>query len=282
MGSSGTKSKRINIKEAYKNDGKENKLYNINSRYILKHLMGYLSQKKLLQMIRYNKKIQNIMNIGLINYEEYSQIEIELNLLPIKKGMKESFIYDSTYKYCHSYYHIYFDDNKKEIKRNYYTIKDKFNKIRIIIDYNEDNFRCLFCSCHCIKSIKFKNFKRNNITSMYEMFYNCTSLESIDFYDFNTGNVTNMEEMFYNCSSLKELNLSKFNTSNVTDMSHMFYNCSSLKKLDLSNFNTNNVTDMSYMFRGCSSLKELNLNNFNTNNVTNMSCMFSGSLEDLI
>ena len=252
MGSSGTKSKRINIKEAYKNDGKENKLYNINSRYILKHLMGLLSQKKLLQMIRYNKKIQNIMNIGLINYKEYSQIEIELNLFPIEKGKKETFIDDTTYKYCNSYYHIYFDDNKKEIKRNYCTSKDKFSKIRIIIDSTKDSFCCLFSHCHCIKSIRFKNFKRNNITSMYEMFYYCTKLESIDFYDFNSDNVKNMEKMFSECSSLKELNLNNFNTNNVTNMKEMFYNCSSLKVLNIKNFNTNNVTNMNKMFYGCS------------------------------
>ena len=86
MGACDSKTKRINIREAYKNDGKENKLYNINSQYILRHLMGYLSQKKLLQMIRYNKKIQNSINIGLNDYKEYSQIELELNLFPIEIG----------------------------------------------------------------------------------------------------------------------------------------------------------------------------------------------------
>ena len=117
------------------------------------------------------------------------------------------------------YYHIYFNDDKEEIKNKYkiYTedgmIKheyyideeDKVTKIKIIIDYQVKSFNGLFSVCKCIESIRFKKFYRNNIT----------------------------------------------------DMSHMFQGCFSLKELNLNNFNTNNVTNMSYMFRGC--LDELKL-----------------------
>ena len=94
------------------------------------------------------------------------------------------------------YYHIYFNDNKKEIKRNYLDGNDNVSKIKIIIDYQVKSFEQLFYYCKCIEYIYFKKFYRNNIFDM--------------------------EGMFYECSSLKELNLSNFNTNNVTDMGRMF------------------------------------------------------------
>ena len=139
------------------------------------------------------------------------------------------------------YFHIYFDDNKEEVKRKYYSElnnRDEVSKIKIIIDYQVKSFQDLFKYCGSVESINFKK-------------------------------------------SFKEINLSNFNTDNVTDMSLMFYNCSSLKELNLSKFNTNKVTDMYCMFNGCKSLKELNLSNFNTNNVKNMSKMFSFCSDEL-
>ena len=74
------------------------------------------------------------------------------------------------------YYHIYFNDNKEEIK-NKYKIKeengmikheyyihqeDKVTKIKIIIDYQVKSFKGLFCDSNCIESILFKKFYRNN------------------------------------------------------------------------------------------------------------------------
>ena len=124
------------------------------------------------------------------------------------------------------YYHIYFNDNKEEIKRKYFNKNDNVSKIKIIIDYQVKSFGHLFFDCKCIGYICFKKFYRSNIN--------------------------NMEGMFDGCSSLKELNLSNFNTNNVTKMGGMFFGCSSLKELNLSNFNTNNVTLMYEMFYGCS------------------------------
>ena len=75
MGLCESKTKKIDIKGTNKkiflgnNDRKDNILYNINSKYILSHLMANLSQRKLLQMVNYNKKLQNQINIGLNNYK---------------------------------------------------------------------------------------------------------------------------------------------------------------------------------------------------------------------
>ena len=144
MGLCESKTKKIDSKGTNKkiflgnNDGKDNILYNINSKYILSHLMANLSQRKLLQMVNYNKKLQNQINIGLNNYKEYSQIEIEIKVIPIKAEPKKKFIYDGKYdpfnpfkndKYykcsnAKEHYHIYFDDNKEEIKKNYYIKED--------------------------------------------------------------------------------------------------------------------------------------------------------------
>ena len=38
------------------------------------------------------------------------------------------------------YFHFYFDDSKKEIKRNYFEDNEKVNTIKIIIDYHVNFF----------------------------------------------------------------------------------------------------------------------------------------------
>ena len=73
-------------------------------------------------------------------------------------------------KQCEKYYHIFFNDSKEEITRHYLTEKDKVNKIRIIIDYQVESLNGLFFGCHCIESINFIKFNRNNIINMNNMF----------------------------------------------------------------------------------------------------------------
>ena len=207
----------------------------IKSRYILSKIYNNMTIRKKLEIVKYNKRIQNRLNLDVKDYNEYCEIELEI--IP-KKGKYGKFInIDENDKL---YYHIYFDDNKEEIKNKYSFWKednvskheyhtneeDKVTKIKIIIDYQVKSFKSLFSGCCSVESINFKKFYRNNIT--------------------------NMSHMFFQCSSLKVLNLNNFNTNNVIDMSWMFSGCSSLKKLNLTNFNTNNVTNMSEMFYGCS------------------------------
>ena len=250
---------------------------NLKSDYFLQKLFNILLKKKSLDIIKYNKNIKNRIKINIQDYKEYSELysSIEIEIKPVEDEWEE---YD---KFIHIneenkiYYHIYFNDNKKEIKRNYFKENDKIKTIKIIIDYQIKTFAYLFYCCDIIESIKFKKFYRNNVTNMRRMFSKCSSLKELNLSNFNTNNVTDMSQMFYMCSSLKELNLSNFNTNNVTDMCAMFSECSSLKEIHFSNFNTNNVTNMYSMFYKCSSLKELDLSNFNTKNVTNMGKMFN-------
>ena len=253
---------------------------NIRSKYILRILFDNIKEKKFLEIIKYNKILQTRLEISIKDYAEYakehSKIEIELKLVD---NTYASFI-NIPYK-KNQYFHIYFNNSNKEMKRTYLKYSEKIKTIKILIDFQIKSLNGLFNSCYGIHSIFFKKFNNYNITDMSEMFYKCSSLKELNLSNFITNNVTNMSEMFGKCSSLKELNLSNCNTNNVTNMSKMFSGCSSLTELNLSKFNTNNVTDMSEMFSECSLLKELNLYNFNTNKVTDMSNIFSRCSEEL-
>ena len=246
-------------------------LLNIKSKYILKKIFTYIKQNTIMKIIQYNKKLQNKLNIVLYDYKiEYHKIIIELT--PAEKLYGKFInILTKTYKdFCH----IYFNDNKKEIKRNYINQYDKVVKIKIILDYPIKCLNILFKGCKCIKKINFIKFKRNDIKNMSCMFRACSSLEEINLSNFNTDNVTNMNGIFMGCSSLKKIDLSNFNTEYVKYMKNLFCRCSSLEDMDLSNFDTENVTNMSGMFMGCSSLKKIDLSNFNTENVEYMDRIF--------
>ena len=260
-----------NSKKELENNGIKKIIDNIKSEYILKKVFANLSKYNLLAIIKYNKKVQNIFNIELKDYQEYSEIfsPIIIEITPVENKYG---IFINTQNA--SYIHIYVNNSKEEMKRNCLTENDNISKIKIVIDYQIQTFSNLFERCNCIKSINFKRFLRKNIYNMSYMFSECSSLEELNLSNFNTNNVTDMTSMFYECSSLKKLNLSKFNTENAKYMSYMFYQCSSLKDLNLFNFNTTKVTNMGSMFYECVSLEELNLANFNTTKVTNMGSMF--------
>ena len=264
-------------------DNEKNVKYNIfgiKNKYILKKIFKNLHERKLLVIIQYNNYLKNLLNININNYKKVSELysSIILEITPIKNEYGK-FIREEG----HQYFHIYFDDNKEEIKRNYLIHGNNVTKIKIIIDYQIISFRALFKECILIESIKFIKFYRTNIKDMGHMFNGCILLKQINFSNFKTNNVTNMNSMFQGCLSLEELNLSNFNTDNLVNASNMFYLCQSLKSLNLSNFNTSNITDMAFMFADCCCLKELDLSNFNTDKVTNMSAMFysCGILEKL-
>ena len=141
-------------------------------------------------MAKYNKKIKERLNLNINNYKEYCETysSIEIELVPVKDKFGK-FI---NIKENQLYYHIYFNNNKEEIKRYYLNENDKVNKINIIIDYQVKSFYRLFYGCEIIESIYFKKFYRNNINSMSGMFRRCLSLKEINLSNFNTNNVTDM------------------------------------------------------------------------------------------
>ena len=190
---------------------------NIKSDFILKKIFNIMKKNKFLDIIKYNKKLQKRFNLSINDYKDYFQlyspIEIELEIFRYNHGNFINISNDEK-----EYYHIYFDDSKEEIKRNYFNKDDYVKNIKIIIDYQVKSFNELFAFCKCINSISFKKFHRTNITDTVKMFDTCLLLKEIDFSNFNTDNVTEMSYMFSGCSLLKELVLSNFNTNNVTDI----------------------------------------------------------------
>jgi len=149
------------------------KIKNIKSNYILLRIYGYLNKRKSLIIVKYNKKIQKRMNLSIKDFQEYSEIEIEVILCKNSYGQ-----FININEKDKLFYHIYFNDNKKEIKNKYeINKKDKVTIIKIIIDYQVRSLRGLFYWCKCIDSIDFKKFYRDNIDDMSWIFFECSSLK---------------------------------------------------------------------------------------------------------
>ena len=164
----------------------------IKSDYFLQKLYDNMTKKKKLEIVKYNKKMQNRINLSVKNYKEYSETftPIEIEIITKKDKYGRFININGNDKL---YYHIYFNDNKEEIKNKYeINKKDKIIKIKIIIDYQVKSFNFLFSKCECIESINFKQFYRNNIKTMSMMFYCCSSLKEINLSNFNTNNVTDI------------------------------------------------------------------------------------------
>ena len=173
-----------------------NQLKNVKSNYIIKKFFGYMTERKSLLTIKYNKSIQKRINININHYKAYfeTKTSIELDIIPMK-GKYGKFI--NIKEKDKKYFHIYFNDNKnKEIEYTSLHRNDNVSKISIIIDYKIKSFSRLFFQCGCIESIIYKKFYRNNVTAMRSMFEGCTSLKELNLNNFNTNNVTVMRSMF--------------------------------------------------------------------------------------
>ena len=249
-------------------------LEKIRSKYILELIIkNHLDKKIYLQLVKYNKNLQEKLKIKLKDYK-YCSEKVIIDLYP-----KNELIKDQQYNFINindnerRYFHIFFDENKKEENRCYITGNDKINKIRVIIESKIKSFSGLFIYCNCLEKINFIRCN-NNIENLYNTFCSCESLIDLNVSKLKTDKVKNMRGMFQGCSSLKELNLSNFNTKNVLTMYEMFSGCSSLEKLIINNFDTSKVTNMNYMFYKCINLKSLDITNFNTENVVKMIYMF--------
>ena len=131
-------------------------LKNLKSNYFLIKLFDILLKKKSLEIIKYNKNIKNRMNISLKDYKEYSEIysSIEIEIKPVNNKYGE---FININEENEKYYHIYFNDNKEEIKRNYLKENENVDKLKIIIDYQVKSFEKLFYYCGCVEYIYLKN-----------------------------------------------------------------------------------------------------------------------------
>ena len=128
---------------------------NLKSDFFIQKVFYNLLKKKSLDIIKYNNNIKKRINISIKDYKEYSEIysSIEIEIKPVNNKYGE-FINMNENKI---YYHIYFNDNKEEIKRNYFNKNDNVSKFKIIIDYQVKSFKELFCYCEYIEYICLKN-----------------------------------------------------------------------------------------------------------------------------
>ena len=113
-----------------------NKLRELKSDFFLKIFFGYISKRKSLELIKYNKYIQKRMNININDYKTYSEkySSIEIEIIPIIPQKKENGQFMNIKKEDEKYYHIYFNNNKKdEIKRTNLKEDDKISKINMIV-----------------------------------------------------------------------------------------------------------------------------------------------------
>ena len=143
---------------------------NLKSKYILQILFNNLSKKKSLDIMKYNKSIKERINISIKDYREYSEMysSIEIEVKPANNQYGK---FININEENEIYFHIYFNNNKEEIKRNYLNENENVEIIKIIIDYLIKSFEGLFEDCKCIEYIYFKKFHRNNINNMKSMFY---------------------------------------------------------------------------------------------------------------
>ena len=82
-----------------------NKLRKLKSDYFIQKFFGYMTERKSLETIRYNKSIQKRINININHYkaysEEYSSIEFDIipmkgeygKFIKLRKKIKNIFIY---------------------------------------------------------------------------------------------------------------------------------------------------------------------------------------------
>ena len=204
---------------------KQCNLFDVKNNYILKWIFNNFDRKYMLEIIRYNKSIQTRLDKDIKDYQKvFGKIEIEITPVINIYGKFKFINYN---KKNESFYHIYFNENKDEEKKNVITQVDKVKKIKVIIDHQIQSLKELFKDCICIEKIHFVKFSRTDIKYMNDIFSGCVCLKELKFLKFKTNNICNMSFMFNGCSSLEELDLTNFNTNNVINMSHMFSGCSS-------------------------------------------------------
>ena len=58
-------------------------LNNIRSHYILRIVFNHLKERRYLQLISKNKKMQNKLDVSVVNYKNYKRIELEIELIKV-------------------------------------------------------------------------------------------------------------------------------------------------------------------------------------------------------
>ena len=192
-------------------------LSNIKSKIIIKEIFKNIKEIKLLKIIRHNKKLHSQLNKDINNYKKFSYIEIEIYLNSKENGCGK-FINISN----EQYFHIYFNNNDEEIKRDIIYKNEGVKKIKVIIDHKIKSLRGLFGGCGCIYKIKFIRCNREDKIDISHMFDGCNSLKILDLSNFNVINLINVKHLLYGCNSLNKLYYPKLNKKNIITISYIF------------------------------------------------------------
>ena len=103
-----------------------NTLFKIRSKYILRDIFHYISQRKFLNIIKYNNELKRSLEINLKDYAEFLQTEIEIIPVEYKSGKIINFENKKESKYIH----IFFNDSNQErnISEYFRTFKMDISK----------------------------------------------------------------------------------------------------------------------------------------------------------
>ena len=117
-----------------------NKFINLRSDYFMQKLFGYIQKRISLKIIKCNINLQKRLNININNYKDFAEkfSSIELEIIPVKNKYGK---FLNIYKEDKIYFHIYFNNNKEEIKKTELNKEDTISKINIRIDYQIKSFK---------------------------------------------------------------------------------------------------------------------------------------------
>ena len=101
-------------------------LMDIKSKYILELPFNYLNERKMLNIIHYNKNYQNILNININHFKRNSNIEIEI-ITEEKEFGKFINILNEKEK---PHYYIFLMIKKKKQKEQISLKKIKYQKLK--------------------------------------------------------------------------------------------------------------------------------------------------------
>ncbi len=248
-----------------------------------------------------SSKLGGTKKTSITNFERYTSISTEEQLLTHVSGKKYAEISDSTYMDAsNKHYNVYVWVEGTVIywwsAADYVYVAtldsgfdDGGNANNIVNNYG------MFSGWEAVTDIDLQGFDFSTVNFFTAMFAECKALQRIydgstptnENYKFDTRAATNMMYMFHNCTTISSIDLSSFTTDNVQSLHNMFRGCAGLTTIDLSTFNTSNVTDTGSMFKNCSKLVTVYVtdplgNNtpagkgFVTDNITASSQMFSG------
>ena len=109
----------VSKEKVEKNQIKSGAIYeNIKTDYFLIKVFDNLEKKKTLEIVKNNKNIKKRINLNINDYKEYSEIysSIEIEVKPVNNEYGKFINYS---KENEEYYHIYFNNDEEEIRRNY-------------------------------------------------------------------------------------------------------------------------------------------------------------------